>query len=194
MDVRYRVEINPSYEWAEGAESLGISHRELEVFALVDRLRIRLNKKYEWLFNLANEQSENLGDYLHHRVDNVDFSSFADTHSIRADIEFFNMSIYTIHIGKVSISTNCNAHDAYTGQLSVDINKTLMWGKRGNYAIPITFASQKVIDEILEATEGNRKVHLQFTLDWSIEATYLHTAVPFQRQLLYEAIPKIPKS
>ena len=35
MDVRYKVEINPSYEWAEGAESLGISHRELEVFALV---------------------------------------------------------------------------------------------------------------------------------------------------------------
>jgi len=35
MDVRYRVEINPSYEWAEDAESLGISHRELEVFALV---------------------------------------------------------------------------------------------------------------------------------------------------------------
>ena len=35
MQVRYRVEINPSYEWAEGAENLGISHRELEVFALV---------------------------------------------------------------------------------------------------------------------------------------------------------------
>jgi len=35
MEIRYRVEINPSYEWAEGVESLGISHRELEVFALV---------------------------------------------------------------------------------------------------------------------------------------------------------------
>jgi len=35
VQVRYRVEINPSYEWAEGAENLGISHRELEVFALV---------------------------------------------------------------------------------------------------------------------------------------------------------------
>ena len=30
-----KVEINPSYEWAEDAQNLGISHRELEVFALV---------------------------------------------------------------------------------------------------------------------------------------------------------------
>lgn len=35
MNIRKKVEINPSYEWAEGTESLGISHRELEVFALV---------------------------------------------------------------------------------------------------------------------------------------------------------------
>lgn len=35
MDVRYKVDINPSYEWAKEAESVGISHRELEVLALV---------------------------------------------------------------------------------------------------------------------------------------------------------------
>ena len=35
MRVQYKVEINPSYEWAEEAQALNISHRELEVFALV---------------------------------------------------------------------------------------------------------------------------------------------------------------
>lgn len=34
MDIRYKVEINPSYEWLGDAEDIGISHRELEVLAL----------------------------------------------------------------------------------------------------------------------------------------------------------------
>ena len=33
--VQYKVEINPSYEWSEEATSMNISHREIEVFALV---------------------------------------------------------------------------------------------------------------------------------------------------------------
>jgi len=35
MDIQYKVDINPSYEWAELAKELNISHRELEVLALV---------------------------------------------------------------------------------------------------------------------------------------------------------------
>ena len=35
MDIQYKVDINPSYEWAEEAGELNISHRELEVLALV---------------------------------------------------------------------------------------------------------------------------------------------------------------
>lgn len=33
--LQYKVDINPSYEWADEADGLGISHRELEAFALV---------------------------------------------------------------------------------------------------------------------------------------------------------------
>ena len=33
--VRFKVDINPSYEWAPETENLGVSHRELEVLALV---------------------------------------------------------------------------------------------------------------------------------------------------------------
>ena len=35
MDFQYKVDINPSYEWEKEAEGLGISHKELEVIALV---------------------------------------------------------------------------------------------------------------------------------------------------------------
>ena len=35
IPMQYKVDINPSYEWAEEASGLNISHRELEVFALV---------------------------------------------------------------------------------------------------------------------------------------------------------------
>lgn len=33
--IRYKVEINPSWEWLGDARDLGVSHRELEVLALV---------------------------------------------------------------------------------------------------------------------------------------------------------------
>jgi len=35
LNIQYKVDINPSYEWAEEASTLNISHRELEVLALV---------------------------------------------------------------------------------------------------------------------------------------------------------------
>ena len=35
LPILYKVDINPSYEWAKEAEGLGVSHRELEVLALV---------------------------------------------------------------------------------------------------------------------------------------------------------------
>ena len=34
-DIRCKVDISPSYEWTPEAEPLGVSHRELEVLALV---------------------------------------------------------------------------------------------------------------------------------------------------------------
>lgn len=35
MEPLKKIIINPSYEWAEDAKELGVSHRELEVFALM---------------------------------------------------------------------------------------------------------------------------------------------------------------
>jgi ATP/maltotriose-dependent transcriptional regulator MalT len=35
METQWKVDIRPSYEWSEKSRELGISHRELEVLALV---------------------------------------------------------------------------------------------------------------------------------------------------------------
>jgi len=35
METKWKVDIRPSYEWSEKAKELGVSHRELEVLALV---------------------------------------------------------------------------------------------------------------------------------------------------------------
>lgn len=61
MDIRYRVEINPSYEWAEGVESLGISHRELEVFALVTEGFT--NKEIAEILHIKHQSVKN---HMHH--------------------------------------------------------------------------------------------------------------------------------
>jgi DNA-binding CsgD family transcriptional regulator len=67
MDVRYRVEINPSYEWAEGAESLGISHRELEVFALV--AEGYNNKEVAEILKIKHQSVKN---HMHHFTTKLD--------------------------------------------------------------------------------------------------------------------------
>jgi DNA-binding CsgD family transcriptional regulator len=36
MNIKSKIQINPSYEWDEEAKTLNISHRELEVFALLE--------------------------------------------------------------------------------------------------------------------------------------------------------------
>jgi DNA-binding CsgD family transcriptional regulator len=61
MNLRYKVEINPSYEWTEGAESLGISHRELEVFALV--AEGYSNKEVAEILHIKHQSVKN---HMHH--------------------------------------------------------------------------------------------------------------------------------
>jgi len=61
MEIRKKVEINPSYEWAKDAESLGISHRELEVFALVTEGYN--NKEIAEILHIKHQSVKN---HMHH--------------------------------------------------------------------------------------------------------------------------------
>jgi DNA-binding CsgD family transcriptional regulator len=66
-ELRYKVEINPSYEWAKGMEESGISHRELEVFALVvegyknSEVAEILHIKYQSVKNHIHHFTQKLG-------------------------------------------------------------------------------------------------------------------------------------
>jgi DNA-binding CsgD family transcriptional regulator len=61
MGVRYKVEINPSYEWTEDTEILGISHRELEVFALITEGYS--NKEVAEILHIKHQSVKN---HMHH--------------------------------------------------------------------------------------------------------------------------------
>lgn len=58
MDTKFvKVEINPSYEWQEDAREVGISHRELEVFALV--VKGYNNKEIAEILNIKHQSVKN---------------------------------------------------------------------------------------------------------------------------------------
>lgn len=63
MDIRYKVEISPSYEWLGDAENVGISHRELEVFALV--VEGYTNKEVAEILHIKNQSVRN---HMHHFI------------------------------------------------------------------------------------------------------------------------------
>jgi len=72
MDIRYKVEIKPSYEWAKDAESLGISHRELEVFALV--AQGYTNKEVAEILHIKPQSVKN---HMHHFYKKLDVKNSA---------------------------------------------------------------------------------------------------------------------
>ena len=101
------------------------------------------------------------------------------------------MSVFTILLKKVKISSKCNAEDA--GEESIDVDKRQMWGRRDIYQIPLTIISQKACDAIIEAANQNKTIFLEFSLDWSIEATLLEMPFRHHGNIRYEVIPKMPK-
>ena len=60
-NIRTKIEINPSYEWSEDAQRLGISHRELEVFALVTEGYT--NKEVAEILHIKHQSVRN---HMHH--------------------------------------------------------------------------------------------------------------------------------
>lgn len=60
-DIRYKVEINPSYEWLGDAKEIGISRRELEVLALV--MEGYTNKEVAEILHIQHQSVKN---HVHH--------------------------------------------------------------------------------------------------------------------------------
>lgn len=66
LPIQYKVDINPSYEWAKNAESLGVSHRELEVLALITEGYT--NKEVAQILKIKHQSVKNHIHSLHKKL------------------------------------------------------------------------------------------------------------------------------
>jgi len=64
---QYKVDINPSYEWDEKAGELNISHRELEVLALV--VEGYKNKEIAQILKIKHQSVKNHLQHLFKKLD-----------------------------------------------------------------------------------------------------------------------------
>ena len=67
MQITYKVEIHPSYEWSEEAKDLNISHRELEVLALV--VEGYKNKEIAQILKIKHQSVKNHLQHLFKKLD-----------------------------------------------------------------------------------------------------------------------------
>jgi len=67
MKIQYKVDINPSYEWAEEAQEKNISHRELEVLALV--IEGYKNKEIARILKIQHQSVKNHLQHLFKKLD-----------------------------------------------------------------------------------------------------------------------------
>jgi len=59
-NINIKVEIKPSYEWKEDAKDAGISHSELEIFALVIK-----GYKYKEIAEIMNITHQSVKNHMH---------------------------------------------------------------------------------------------------------------------------------
>ncbi len=86
MDVQYKADINPSYEWAKEAESLGISHRELEVLALV--VEGYKNKEIAQILTIQHQSVKN---HLQHIYKKLNVKNSTQAYIIALNMKLIKM-------------------------------------------------------------------------------------------------------
>ena len=67
MEFQYKIEINPSYEWSKKARELNVSHRELEVLALV--VEGCRNKEIGEILKIQHQSVKNHLQHLFKKLD-----------------------------------------------------------------------------------------------------------------------------
>jgi DNA-binding CsgD family transcriptional regulator len=86
MDVQYKVDINPSYEWSERAKELGISHRELEVLALVVE-----GYKNKDIAQILKIQHQSVKNHLQHLFKKLDVKNSTQAYIIALNMNLIRM-------------------------------------------------------------------------------------------------------
>lgn len=67
METQWKVDIKPSYEWSEKAKEVGVSHRELEVLALV--VEGYKNKEIAQILKIQHQSVKNHLQHLFKKLD-----------------------------------------------------------------------------------------------------------------------------
>jgi len=86
MEARYKVDINPSYEWAKEAEDLEISHRELEVLALV--IEGYKNKEIAKILKIQHQSVKN---HLQHIYKKLNVKNSTQAYIIALNLNLIKM-------------------------------------------------------------------------------------------------------
>ena len=90
MDIQYKVDINPSYEWAEATQEKNISHRELEVLALV--VEGYKNKEIAQILRIQHQSVKN---HMHHFKNKLDVKNNAQALIIALNLNLIKVRVKT---------------------------------------------------------------------------------------------------
>lgn len=86
METQCKVDINPSYEWSEKARELNISHRELEVLALV--VEGYKNKEIAQILKIQHQSVKN---HLQHLFKKLDVKNSTQAYIIALNLNLIKM-------------------------------------------------------------------------------------------------------
>lgn len=88
MEIQSKVDINPSYEWSEKAKELNISHRELEVLALV--VEGYKNKEIAQILKIQHQSVKN---HLQHLFKKLDVKNSTQAYIIALNLNLIKMRV-----------------------------------------------------------------------------------------------------
>ena len=88
MEFQYRVDINPSYEWTEKARESGISHRELEVLALVVE-----GYRSKEIGQILRIQHQSVKNHLQHLFKKLDVKNSTQAYIIALNLNLIKMRV-----------------------------------------------------------------------------------------------------
>ena len=86
MDIQHKVEIVPSYEWSDKAREAGVSHRELEVLALVGE-----GYKNKEIAQILKIQHQSVKNHLQHLFKKLDVKNSTQAYIIALNLKLIKI-------------------------------------------------------------------------------------------------------
>ena len=93
LPMELKVDINPSYEWAAKAKSVGVSHRELEVLALV--VEGHKNKEIGEILDIQHQSVKN---HLQHLLKKLNVKNNTQAYIVALRLNLIRMRPVTISL------------------------------------------------------------------------------------------------